>query len=426
MLASRKLLLLTPWYQQGQFKGSVAAFDFVNGRGYQKGVGQGLANLLSTTRASSGWAETAGGTWVEFPSNVARITDKGLLSEEARTNSLRNNSMQGGSAPSTLPTNWSIVNSGGLTVTYSYGTVRGIEGIYVAISGTPSDSNGLEVRFETTTGIAASNTQTWTNSAFVALTAGGLTNVSAVRLVASQRDSGGSAISTLLGTDFKASLTASAQRFSAALVMDSASTNYQIPGLQVGKTSGSAISLTLFIGWPQAELGAYVTSPIRTTGSAATRAADRVTAAMTATLAGSGALSAYAEFDAPLAAVLGSVFALSKSARADGEWLLNRDTQPKVTVNVTGPTFSNEGSLTSAGTYSSVPVKVAVRAETNSFAMSVGGATIVSDTSGTMPTDWVLLRIGERNNDRFFNSYIRRLAISTQAWGDGELISRTQ
>ena len=42
---------------------------------------------LSCTRASTGYAQTAAGTLTSFAANTLRRTDKGLLIEEARTNS---------------------------------------------------------------------------------------------------------------------------------------------------------------------------------------------------------------------------------------------------------------------------------------------------------------------------------------------------
>ncbi|HEY6022135.1 MAG TPA: hypothetical protein VIY48_20380 [Candidatus Paceibacterota bacterium] len=54
-----------------------------------------LTNLCQCSRASSGMAQNADGSWVSFANNVPRITTNGLLVEEARTNSIRNNTMVG-------------------------------------------------------------------------------------------------------------------------------------------------------------------------------------------------------------------------------------------------------------------------------------------------------------------------------------------
>lgn len=61
---------------------SVVDLDFANARYY----GGTLANMLSTTRASVGYARTTAGLLLPFAVNVPRLTDLGLLIEEARTN----------------------------------------------------------------------------------------------------------------------------------------------------------------------------------------------------------------------------------------------------------------------------------------------------------------------------------------------------
>lgn len=53
---------------------------------YYDGSGGTLSSMISTTRASTGYAQTSAGVLVPFASNVPRITDQGLLVEEARTN----------------------------------------------------------------------------------------------------------------------------------------------------------------------------------------------------------------------------------------------------------------------------------------------------------------------------------------------------
>ncbi len=47
-------------------------------------------DFLSCTRASTGYAKSSSGTWTSFASNVLRVTDLGLLVEDARTNNLLN------------------------------------------------------------------------------------------------------------------------------------------------------------------------------------------------------------------------------------------------------------------------------------------------------------------------------------------------
>ena len=61
-------------------------FDFQNGRYYQAGQGVDPLVLTTTSRASTAYADNLAGEWSAFLSNVPRITNKGLLVEETRTN----------------------------------------------------------------------------------------------------------------------------------------------------------------------------------------------------------------------------------------------------------------------------------------------------------------------------------------------------
>lgn len=73
-----------------RYPGATVALDFIAGFYKAPGAfGADFASLpgLAVSRASVGYAERADGSLVQFASNVARITDKGLLVEEARTNS---------------------------------------------------------------------------------------------------------------------------------------------------------------------------------------------------------------------------------------------------------------------------------------------------------------------------------------------------
>lgn len=53
------------------------------------------ASNLTVTRSTSGYVNDSGGNWTNVGINLPRISDLGLLTEESRTNTLRNNSMQG-------------------------------------------------------------------------------------------------------------------------------------------------------------------------------------------------------------------------------------------------------------------------------------------------------------------------------------------
>jgi hypothetical protein len=125
------------------------AFNFNVGGGWTRAGGVvPAAALLTTTRASSGYANNSSGNWSLFGNNAPRITNLGLLVEEQRTNSLRNNSMQGavvGADNVELLTNgnfaaqgagWTVGQSGAGSAVFSVGQViltgDGTNGNYIA------------------------------------------------------------------------------------------------------------------------------------------------------------------------------------------------------------------------------------------------------------------------------------------------------
>lgn len=78
---------LYPFSPDWQLSGAVIDLDFANNRIYPGGA---FTDHLSISRASDGYARDSSGTWVQFTSDTLRITDRGLLVEESRTNYLLN------------------------------------------------------------------------------------------------------------------------------------------------------------------------------------------------------------------------------------------------------------------------------------------------------------------------------------------------
>lgn len=83
----RALLTAPSWV----LPGASADLDFTHGR-YWAGGSTSLSSLLSCSRASSGLAQFANGGWQSLPANTPRITDQGLLIEQAATNLFLNSS----------------------------------------------------------------------------------------------------------------------------------------------------------------------------------------------------------------------------------------------------------------------------------------------------------------------------------------------
>lgn len=260
----------------------IADLDFAGGVYRLGGLTLTDASALpgwSFTRASAGYGQNSAGLLIPFASGVPRIVPgSGILIEEARTNSIRNNTVVGAVAgtPGTSPTNWSIaVNGNSLTQQIvGTGVENGVTYIDVRFSGTTTNSNGVTITPEGGSIIAASNGQAWSYSAYISVVAGSFTNVSGAALILDQNNSGGAYLSQLNGPAIEGSISATLTRFSMTATTNNASIAFIKPYLFIHIFTGKAVDFTLRFGLPQAELGSFGTSPIITTGSTATRAAD--------------------------------------------------------------------------------------------------------------------------------------------------------
>jgi hypothetical protein len=257
--------------------GAIGAYHFVSNLRWGNVTG------LTEGRSNTGW-DTPGGVLTSYGANVARRSSLGLRIEAAATNGNRNSAAGGSSngTPGTPPTNWvvsgfagaglssEIVSSGTDANNFSYVEIRGY--------GTASATSACNMFFEGTTQIAASPSEQWTSSAYIALVAGSLSGLGAgssgLRLSQIWRNSGGTPLSgtvtTLLSGLIGASLTR--QSVSGTSV---ASTAYLNAGVLFNPASaGSVIDLTLRLAVPQTEQAAAMTTPIITTSAAVTRNAD--------------------------------------------------------------------------------------------------------------------------------------------------------
>lgn len=110
--AERTILFGVPGWV---LSGAALDYKFTTGQYYQKTKPCSIAgSCLTVTRASTGYAQDTSGNWWPFASNVARITNKGLLVEESRTNLFLN---------SQAPATQTITVVNGSTYTASvYGT----------------------------------------------------------------------------------------------------------------------------------------------------------------------------------------------------------------------------------------------------------------------------------------------------------------
>ncbi len=240
------------------------------------------SSQLVTSRPSIAYADDQSGNWYQFASNVARITNKGLLSEENRTNVIRNNSAQGATVgtPGIPPTNWQVLPQTITSSIVATGTESGIDFVDIRLNGNTAAVDHINIYFESAGLIGANVGQTWACSTFLKLVAGSMAgiNPAGLQLIIEERGAGGTFLTFGGGgalTPTGAAL--GTQRCTTIYTTGNASIQSVLPGMIFFFAPNQALDLTLRFGWPVLELGGFVTSPIRTSGVVAVRNADVVT-----------------------------------------------------------------------------------------------------------------------------------------------------
>ena len=379
---------------------------------------------VTFTRASSGTffdqlgvLQTAAAGEARFDYDPATLAAQGLLIEEQRTNSIRNSTAQGAVAgtPGTAPTNWVITGtSDGLTrEIIGTGVENGITYVDVKYSGTTTASSVKIIAFEAANHIVASSGQTWAASAYVKIASGSLVNVTSVNILTQGRDSGNTTFTETFTTPFTPSATLT--RFVAASTLANASTAFVRTSVNFTYLINTAIDITLRIGLPQLELGAFATSVIPTTSASATRNADA--ASMTGTNFSSWYNAAegtiYTEGSSGQTTAGPNGFASIEDGtinnriqvRRAGEFLAERLSG----IIVAGG--STQASLTSS--VNSWPVntsaKIVLGYKVNDIAQTINSASPQTDSSATIPSvDRMIIGggVGVVNT----NGHIRRIA----------------
>jgi len=367
-----------------------------------------------------------------FDYNPSTLQPRGLLIEEQRTNSIRNNTMQGAVAgtPGTAPTNWTITTTNAELVSsvIGTGTESGITYIDIRINGTMTASRDLDIGIETANFIAALTGQAWTESIYLRQVGGSQTNISAIYL---QANTYTAAVAYVNSPWFAAQTVTTAalatQRFSASGTLSGATIAFIQPLIKVRTAASGAVDFTLRIGLPQLELGAFATSVIPTTTTALTRNAD--VASMTGTNfsswynASEGTLFGQFMRTASTNSTIGRVFSISDGTTAEALELY------------TASPNSGSAQILQAGIQAqwvaaivapiNVPQKEIMAYKLNDSNASFNGSAETPDTGCTIPTV-NQAQIGNRaDGARNLNGYIQRIAYYPTRLPNGTLQALT-
>lgn len=222
--------------------------------------GGGLSAAISTSRAQTvpSYAQTSSGLLVSFAADTPRITDQGLLVEEARTNlALQSNGF----------TNWAGASGG-------VGSIGvGTANFSSAPDGTAS---ATRVVLALNGGTAGTDFSGWNNTN--AVVANGSTYSGGVWIKSNTASSYAMQLMQVNGVAKAITVTPSWTFFSGVTAAISTSGVLRIR-LIGGATPTNSDSADVSIWGGQIELGSFATSPIPTTTVAVTRAADVISLA---------------------------------------------------------------------------------------------------------------------------------------------------
>jgi hypothetical protein len=396
------------------------SFDFVNA-----GVLDPSVTFTRPTSATyfdeTGILRVANPNTPRFDYSPSTLAAQGLLIEEARTNSIRNNTMQGAAAgtPGTLPTNWTTFTTlTGLTrEIVGAGTESGITYVDFRLSGTPSAAGVYSINFDSVTQIVAANGQVWAGSLYCKLQAGAVTGFSAFAIRVSARDAGGADLNGTSQTFTPTSASLSGQRITAIHTNTSASTAFEISFLRLDLT-GVAIDITLRIGLPQLEQGAFATSVIPTTTTALTRSADVASVNTLSPWYNASAGTLYAEYNIPFALTSGASSRLAALLGAGGaavddlSLFISQPSGRAASANAfTGSV--NAGRIDASASFAAnTTTKATYAYASNDRAVTTGGSSpTISTAAYTIPTV-TLMRLGSQDGGgtNNINGYLRRIA----------------
>lgn len=399
-------------------------------------VSKAFGDIITFERATSGTFFNSAGVLQSaaidaprFDYNPSTLAAQGLLIEEQRTNGIRNNTMVGAVAgtPGTLPTNWSTFTAlTGLTRRIvDIGTESGITYIDIKLSGTPSAAGDYGIYLETATEITAATGQTWAQSAFLRTSAGSQTGISSITFRVDENTSGGVFVSNK--TSSALTVTSTLIRVNAAYTLTGGATVARIMPWVRLTLSGEAIDITLRIGLPQLEQGAFSTSVIPTTTAAVTRSADVASVNTLSPWYNATEGTMYAEWSVPYATtnVYRRVFGLNQGSQASNaiDFQTEGTGTGKWAYAIGTTAAGDQAFLLSAAKSANTTIKAAGAYATNDAAVSFDGATALTDATVTLPGAATILTLGNGAPGAItiLSGYLRRITYYPRRLTNAEL-----
>ncbi len=353
---------------------------------------------------------------ISFPANEPRLTSRGLLVEEARTEATLNNvwdgweigesitsDVQGGSVANGALFGW----ASGLTVTLvGKGVDKGLPYLDLRVQGTPATSPHFRAQFTVSANApAAVAGEAWVGTCDLALVSGSLTNVTGTALRIDELNSSNAVLATRAGGSIvpTSTLTRFSHQFSLSDAACAKARSYL-----AFSGSGAAVDYTIRIAAPNCHKGTGVTSRILTGQVPLTRAADPSwITGLGAYLSAPFTLSVEADFT-PLNAVSqrlvgvsdGTANTVAQVAKSAGNQLVSQTVVGGTITTPAGPT------ATAAGVY-----KAAMRVRPGDVKHAVNAA-LQTGLTASAPTGLHTLDIGHLRSGSHINGAIRRIQIA--------------
>lgn len=376
-----------------------------------------FADIVTFTRASTATYFDATGTLTTAAINAARFDYNpstlallGFLIEEQRTNSIRNNTMQGAVAgtPGTFPTNWTFSTTGAPTTqVVGTGTENGITYIDIRFQGTGA-ADTWNIIYDTS--VVAANGQSWTSAVYLKLAAGSAANLPLVQRLVFRNSSfvNIQALDSSAITPTGAGL--ATQRSTLSLTATQATTAFVTNQLNSGTPTG-AYDITLRIGLPQLEQGAFATSVIPTTTTALTRSADVASVNTLSPWFNATESTIYLEFTPVGMKSIAGQGILRIDDNTESNRISFAATSTNAMINTTFVSNSTSGNNTTPATIyaANTTYKIAFAVRLDDVQSFSGGSAGTIDTTALIPSGLSVLRFAANTTDVTGNAWFRRL-----------------